>query len=186
MRERLWAYLGGIARENGIKALEIGGVRDHVHLLLSIPASMALSKAVQLIKGGSSHWIKDTFTKMNGFAWQDGYRAFTVSESQLDTIRDYIQRQPEHHRTKTFSEEYRSFLERHRIAFDDRFAWMRSTVAPRRDVDSERVPDDKSPGYPRLPLRGHPAYLDRSQRLHSRHSVSRLAPPIWARAPFKA
>jgi REP element-mobilizing transposase RayT len=121
MRERLWAYLGGIARENGMMALEIGGVRDHVHLLLSIPASMALSKAVQLIKGGSSHWIKDTFTKMKGFAWQDGYGAFTVSESQLDTIRDYIQRQPEHHRTKTFDEEYRSFLERHRIEFDDRF-----------------------------------------------------------------
>ena len=121
VRERLWPYLGGIARENGMKALEIGGVADHVHILVSIPASMALSKAVQLIKGGSSHWIKDSFPNMAVFAWQDGYGAFTVSESQLDTARDYIRRQPEHHRTKTFAEEYKAFLERHRIEFDERY-----------------------------------------------------------------
>jgi REP element-mobilizing transposase RayT len=119
--ERLWPYLGGIARENGMKALEIGGVADHVHILVSVPASLALSKAVQLIKGASSHWIKDSFQNMAGFAWQDGYGAFTVSESQLDHVRDYIRRQPEHHRTKTFAEEYKAFLERHRVEFDERY-----------------------------------------------------------------
>ena len=112
VRERLWPYLGGIARENGMKALEIGGVTDHVHILVSVPATMALSKAVQLIKGGSSPWIKESFPNMAGFAWQDGYGAFTVSESELNTVRDYIRQQPEHHRTKTF-EEYKAFLERH-------------------------------------------------------------------------
>ena len=121
IRERLWPYLGGIARENGMKALEIGGVADHVHLLLSIPASMALSKAVQLIKGGSSHWMKETFPKVTGFAWQDGYGAFTVSQSQLDAVREYIRNQEEHHRTKSFAEEYRAFLERHQVEFDERF-----------------------------------------------------------------
>ena len=121
IRERLWPYLGGIARENGMKALEIGGVADHVHLLLSIPASMALSKAVQLIKGGSSHWIKETFPNVTGFAWQDGYGAFTVSQSQLDAVREYIRNQEEHHRTKSFAEEYRAFLERHQVEFDERF-----------------------------------------------------------------
>ena len=121
IRERLWPYLGGIARENGMKALEIGGVADHVHLLLSIPASMALSKAVQLIKGGSSHWMKETFPKVTGFAWQDGYGAFTVSPSQLDAVREYIRNQEEHHRTKSFAEEYRAFLERHQVEFDERF-----------------------------------------------------------------
>jgi putative transposase len=121
IRERVWPYLGGIARENGMKALEVGGVADHIHILLSVPASIALSKAVQLIKGGSSHWIKDTCPNMTAFAWQDGYGAFTVSESQIDAIRDYIQRQPEHHRTKTFVEEYRAFLERHHIDFDERY-----------------------------------------------------------------
>jgi putative transposase len=74
VRERLFAYLGGIARENGMKALEVGGAADHVHLLLSIPASLAVSKAVQFVKGGSSYWLKETFPNMIDFAWQDGLR----------------------------------------------------------------------------------------------------------------
>ena len=121
IRERLFAYLGGITRENGMSALEIGGVVDHVHLLLSMPASLALSKAVQLIKGGSSHWLKETFSDVVNFAWQDGYAAFTVSQSQIDDVRTYIRTQPEHHRTKTFAEEYRAFLARHCIEYDERF-----------------------------------------------------------------
>ena len=121
VRQRLFAYLGGIARENGMSALEVGGVTDHIHLLLSIPASLAVSKAVQLIKGGSSHWLKVTFPNMIDFAWQDGYAAFTVSQSQLNDTHAYIRSQPEHHRTKTFIEEYRAFLARHRIEYDDRY-----------------------------------------------------------------
>ena len=121
VRQRLFAYLGGIARENGMTALEVGGMTDHVHLLLSIPASLAVSKAVQLIKGGSSHWLKVTFPNMIDFAWQDGYAAFTVSQSQLNDTQAYIRAQPEHHQTKTFFEEYRAFLARHRIEYDDRY-----------------------------------------------------------------
>jgi putative transposase len=121
VRERLFAYLGGIARENGVTALEIGGVADHVHLLLSVPAPLAVSKAIQLLKGGSSHWLKETFPNMTDFAWQDGYAAFTVSQSQLDDVRAYIRTQPEHHRTKTFAEEYRAFLTRHHIQYDERY-----------------------------------------------------------------
>src|SRR5207245_8905631 len=83
VHDRIFAYLGGIARENGMNALEVGGVADHVHLLLSIPPSLAVSKAVQLIKGGSSHWLKVTFPNMIDFAWQDGYASFMVSHSQL-------------------------------------------------------------------------------------------------------
>jgi REP element-mobilizing transposase RayT len=121
IRERLWPYIGGIARDNGMKALEVGGVADHVHLLVSIPASMALSKAVQLLKGGSSHWVKDTFPNIAGFSWQDGYGAFTVSQSQLDVVRQYVRNQEEHHRTKTFEEEYRAFLKRNHVDSDDRY-----------------------------------------------------------------
>jgi putative transposase len=121
VRERLFAYLGGIARENGMTALEVGGVPDHVHLLLSIPASLAVSKAVQLIKGGSSHWLKETFPNMVKFAWQDGYAAFTVSQSQLNDVQRYIRSQPEHHRTKTFVEEYRRLLARHCIEYEERY-----------------------------------------------------------------
>ena len=94
---------------------------DHVHLLLSIPASLAVSKAVQLRKGGSSHWVKQAFPNLIDFAWQDGYAAFTVSQSQLDDVRAYIRSQPEHHRTKTFIEEYRAFLSRHRVEYDERY-----------------------------------------------------------------
>ena len=121
IRERVFAYLGGIARENGLIALEVSGMADHVHLLLSIPASLAVSKAVQLLKGGSSHWVKEAFPDMNDFAWQDGYAAFTVSESQVDDVRAYIRSQPDHHRTKTFAEEYRAFLARHHIQYDERY-----------------------------------------------------------------
>lgn len=121
IRERLWPYLGGIARENGLKALEVGGVADHVHLLLSVPAPVAVAKAVQLIKGGSSHWFKEQFPNAGAFAWQDGYGAFTVSESQVEVVRTYIRGQAEHHRTKTFAEEYRAFLRQHRVEFDERY-----------------------------------------------------------------
>jgi putative transposase len=71
LQERLWPFLGGIARQNKMKAIEIGGVEDHVHILLSLPSTMAISKALQLIKGGSSKWIHETFPEQHGFAWQD-------------------------------------------------------------------------------------------------------------------
>ena len=92
-----------------------------MHLLVSIPASLAVSKALRLIKGGSSHWLKETFPNMAKFAWQDGYAAFTVSQSQIDDVRVYIRCRSEHHRTKTFAEEYRGFLARHRIEYDGRY-----------------------------------------------------------------
>ena len=120
-RERVWRYLGGIARANEMTALEIGGVADHVHVLVSLPASLAIAKAVQLIKGGSSHWVRENIAGLSGFAWQDGYGAFTVSESQIEAVRDYIRRQEEHHRARTFAEEYRAFLERHQVVFDERY-----------------------------------------------------------------
>jgi REP element-mobilizing transposase RayT len=119
--ERLWPYLGGIARENEMKALEVGGASDHVHMLLSVPPTLALPKAIQLIKGGSSHWVKSHFPKLPSFAWQDGYAAFTVSESNVDAVRSYIRDQPEHHRKRSFIEEYRALLRKHKVAFDEKY-----------------------------------------------------------------
>ena len=89
LQERLWPFLGGIARQNQIKAIEIGGVADHVHVLLSLPSTMAIAKAVQLIKGGSSKWVHDTFPEHRLFGWQVKYGAFGVSVSQLDKIIHY-------------------------------------------------------------------------------------------------
>jgi putative transposase len=119
IRERLWPYLGGIARENGMKALAIGGVGDHVHILLSLPAAMSVSKSMQLLKGNSSKWIHETFPALRTFAWQEGYGAFSIGISGIDETRAYIRDQEEHHRTRTYREEVISFLQRHGFQFDD-------------------------------------------------------------------
>jgi putative transposase len=121
--ERLWAYLGGIARQNQIKALLIGGMEDHIHMLLGLPPMIAVSDALKRIKGGSSAWIKEILPGCLGFAWQDGYAAFTVSKSQVAEVEDYIRKQREHHRVKTFQEEYRAFLDKHQIEYDERYLW---------------------------------------------------------------
>jgi len=106
LESRLWPYIGGIAREHRMKALTIGGVFDHVHALLSLPSTMSFAKAVQLIKGGSSKWIHDEFRHLKKFEWQEGYGAFSVSASQVARTIAYIERQKEHHRKRTFKEEF--------------------------------------------------------------------------------
>ncbi len=123
LRDRLWPFLGGIARQNKMKAVEIGGVEDHVHILLSLPATMAIAKALQLIKGGSSKWVHDTFPEHRLFAWQEKYGAFSVSESRVDSIIHYIKEQKEHHRKMTFQEEFLRLLKKHRIEYDERYLW---------------------------------------------------------------
>jgi len=123
LRERLWPFLGGIARQNKMKAIEIGGVEDHVHILLSLPSTMTISKALQLLKGGSSKWVHETFPDQRLFAWQEEYGAFSVSVSQLDRTIEYIKGQPEHHRRMTFQEEFLAFLKKHRIEYDERYLW---------------------------------------------------------------
>ena len=123
LRERLWPFLGGIARQNKMKAVEVGGVADHVHILLSLPSTMAISKALQLIKGGSSKWIHETFPKQREFAWQEEYGAFSVSVSQLDKTIEYIKGQEDHHRKMTFQEEFLALLKKHRIEYEERHLW---------------------------------------------------------------
>lgn len=123
IEERIWAYLAGIASQNKIRPIQIGGVEDHIHALLGAPAAMAPSKIAQLLKGGSSAWIHDAFPAMKAFAWQDGYGAFTVSKSGLPEVTEYIQGQREHHRTRTFQEEYLAFLRKHEVDYDERYLW---------------------------------------------------------------
>jgi putative transposase len=123
LRERLWPFLGGIARQNGMTAVEIGGVEDHVHVLLSLPSTMAIAKAVQLIKGGSSKWVHDTFPQHRLFGWQIKYGSFSVSVSQLDKLIEYIRDQPNHHRKMTFEEEFLALLKKHRVQYDERYLW---------------------------------------------------------------
>jgi putative transposase len=123
LRERLFAYMGGIARENKIKAISIGGVMDHVHMLILIPASIPVAKAIQLVKGGSSKWLHENITLMKNFAWQEGYGAFSISASQVPEVVSYIAGQEEHHRIKSFQEEYLSFLKEYNVEYDERYVW---------------------------------------------------------------
>ncbi len=123
LQERLWPYLGGIAKENNFKALAIGGIEDHIHMLLSLPASISLSKAMQLVKGGSSKWVHDEFPEHRDFSWQEGYGGFSVGISQVEETTRYIVNQREHHRTRTFQEEYLAFLDKHGIQYDPKYVW---------------------------------------------------------------
>ena len=123
MRDRLWAYLGGIAKTNGMEAVSIGGVLDHIHLLLGLPSTMPIAKAVQLVKGGSSKWVHETFPASQGFAWQAGYGAFSVGVASLDSVIQYIQNQEAHHQTRTFQEEFLAFLKHYQLPYDDQYIW---------------------------------------------------------------
>ena len=123
IEERVWAYLGGIAKENKMTPVQIGGVEDHVHLLLGASPTLAPSKIAQLIKGGSSAWIHDTFPNMKAFAWQDGYGAFTVSRSNMEPVAAYIRGQREHHQRRTFQDEYLALLQKHGIQYDEKYLW---------------------------------------------------------------
>ena len=120
LRDRLWPYLGGIARENKMKALAIGGIDDHVHMLISLPTTLSLAKALQLLKGNSSKWIHEKFPKLHSFEWQEGYGAFSIGISAVDATVRYIRNQAEHHRMRSFREEFVAMLRRHGLDCDER------------------------------------------------------------------
>ena len=119
LRERLWPYLAGIARENGMKALAVGGVIDHVHILISLRATLSVARAIQLLKGNSSKWLHETFPKMRSFEWQQGYGAFSIGISAVDSTIAYIRGQTNHHRARSFREEFQIMLDRHGFDYGD-------------------------------------------------------------------
>jgi len=118
--ERLRQYLTGIARGKNIPLLAAGGTRNHLHVLLALPPSLTLAKAVQDLKGNSSRWLNENST---GFAWQRGYGAFGVSESRRQAVIDYIAGQEEHHRKWTFEQDFLTLLRQSRVEFDPRFVF---------------------------------------------------------------
>jgi len=121
-RNRLYEYLGGLIRAADGILEAIGGTADHVHLLVGLRATHSLATFVQNIKQTSSSWIHETIGVKN-FAWQPGYGAFTVSVSNCAAVKEYIANQMEHHRAKSFQEEYVSFLQKHHVAYDDKHLW---------------------------------------------------------------
>jgi REP element-mobilizing transposase RayT len=123
MEAELYRYFGGIIRGEGGVLLEVGGTTDHVHLLAKFKAAMSVSDMLQRIKGNSSKWINERPERLSRFAWQTGYGAFSVSQSQVDAVRRYIQGQKEHHRRVSFREEFVRMLERHGIEYDEQYLW---------------------------------------------------------------
>lgn len=121
-RGRFHAYIGGIVRNLEGIPISIGGVADHVHLLIGLRASAALADIIRDIKATSSRWVHEEIG-VSHFRWQEGYGAFTVSTSQHAQVRVYIDRQEEHHRHKTFQEEYLEFLKRNGVAYDEQYLW---------------------------------------------------------------
>jgi putative transposase len=121
--QRIWAFIGGIARAHHMTALQVGGVEDHVHALVTASATIAPAQIAQYLKGDSSKWIHEEFGSLRSFGWQDGYAGFTVSKSNLPDVVKYIQNQREHHRKRTFQEEYLDFLIKNGIDYDERYLW---------------------------------------------------------------
>jgi REP element-mobilizing transposase RayT len=121
-RERLHAYIGGIVRNVDGVPEAIGGVADHVHLLIGLRATARLADVMRDLKAGSARWVHDEIRE-RAFAWQEGYGAFTVSASQRDEVREYIAWQEEHHRKRTFQEEYVELVQRSGVEYDGRYLW---------------------------------------------------------------
>lgn len=123
IQQRVWPYIGGVARKHKMTALQVGGFDDHIHALVMAPPTLAPSQIAQYLKGDSSKWIHETFPKLRDFAWQEGYGAFTVSKSNLESVVSYIQKQREHHQQRSFQEEYLDFLQKHGVEYDERYVW---------------------------------------------------------------
>ncbi len=116
-------YLIGVLDNLGCPSLQIGGVSDHVHIFFRLSRTKSISEVVETVKTSSSKWIKTKGNEFAGFHWQSGYGAFSVSQSDSDAVVAYIRKQPDHHENISFQEEYRRFLDRYQIRYDERYVW---------------------------------------------------------------
>ena len=123
IRNSLHAYMATVLHNLHCPPVLINSTEDHVHLLFELSRTVTISQAVEDVKKFSSKWIKTQGPEFSGFGWQAGYGAFSVSESNVHSVRHYIARQEEHHRQHSFQEEYLEFLKRHQVAFDERYVW---------------------------------------------------------------
>ncbi len=119
----LHAYLGGICNQLECHTIKVGGYTDHIHLLFMLSKKIALMKVVEEVKNYSSKWIKTKGAEYKSFYWQDGYGAFSVNPSEIETVVAYITNQHEHHDKKSFQDEYRAFLKKYSVEYDERYVW---------------------------------------------------------------
>ena len=123
VRPALHAYLATVARNADCECYRVGGVADHVHLAVRLARTVTTAKLVEELKTSSSKWLKTQSATLTAFAWQRGYGAFSVGPSDLEALKRYIDTQEDHHRTRTFQEEYRVFLTKYGIEYDERYVW---------------------------------------------------------------
>ena len=121
--ERVFQYIGGIIRDEGAIPFAVGGVADHIHILTSLPKNMSLAGFMRVIKANSSKWLRRLDSYYESFRWQDGYGAFSVSPSSMKRTTSYILTQAEHHKTKTYRDEYCEVLDAYGIEYDERYAF---------------------------------------------------------------
>lgn len=119
----LFSYIGGILNNNKSKLLTANGTSDHVHLLISLSKNLGLSELVGDIKRDSSVWIKKQDSQFNSFHWQDGYGAFSIGQSQIKAVKDYIAKQKIKHKQIDFKSEFRGFLRKYEVEYDERYVW---------------------------------------------------------------
>jgi len=123
VRPRIHAYLAMLCRDLGADLVHVGGIADHVHIITTLPRTVSQAQLIEKIKKVPRNGSKRLTLAIAGFFWQRGYGAFSVSPSQLDAVLQYVDAQQEHHRTRTFQEEYRELLRRHGVEFDERYVW---------------------------------------------------------------
>jgi putative transposase len=123
LRTELHAYIGGVLKNHDCQPIIVGGVADHVHLLFALARTRTAADIVKETKRASSLWIKTRNPELRAFAWQSGYGVFSIGASQIETVREYIARQEEHHGLMSFQEEFRLLLTHYEIAFDERYVW---------------------------------------------------------------
>ena len=123
VRPALHAYLATVARNVDCECFRVGGVADHVHLAVRLSRTIPMAQLIEELKTSSSKWLKTQSPTLTSFAWQRGYGAFSVGPSDLDVLLHYINNQEEHHRTRTFQDEYRDFLKKYGIEYDERYVW---------------------------------------------------------------
>ena len=123
IENELHAYMGGICNNLECHTIKIGGYTDHVHILCMLSKKITLMKLLEEVKSHSSKWMKTKDELLKNFYWQDGYGAFSVNPSQVDTVIAYIANQHEHHSKKTFQDEYRAFLKKYNVEYDERYVW---------------------------------------------------------------
>lgn len=121
IENRVWSFIGGIARKHNMSALQIGGIENHIHALVISKPTIAPSQIPKWLKGESSKWIHEEFSDLKRFEWQDGYGIFSVSKSNAPKVIEYIKKQREHHKKQSFEDEYIELLKLHEIEYDEKY-----------------------------------------------------------------